>query len=101
VNPTTAGVSISNITFENMVADQAVSLISLDTFLAAPISGITFKNLTSALPSVNPAIWLEGFSAADEVTNTTFENVVINGAPLTLAGVGQTAYVGVPNVSSQ
>ncbi len=77
VNPTTAGVSISNITFENIAVDQAMSLISLKTPLAAPISTITFENLTSALPSQIPSIFLTGFSAADEITNTLFENVMI------------------------
>ncbi len=101
VAPTTAGVSISNITFENIQVDQAVSLISLWTPLAAPISGITFQNLTSVLPTQNPAIWVEGFSADDEVTNTMFENVVVNGVPLTPAGVGQNAYVDALDVSSQ
>jgi hypothetical protein len=97
--PTTAGVSISNITFENMQVDQAVSLISLKTLLAAPISGITFENLTSALPTQTPSIWLQGFSAADEVTDTTLENVVVNGVQLTLAGVGQMDYIQVPHLS--
>ncbi len=101
VSPTTAGVSISNITFENMVVDQAVTLISLKTLLAAPISGITFQNLTSVLPTENPAIWLQGFSADDEVTNTMFENVVINGAPLALDGVGQMDYIHVPHLLFQ
>ncbi len=101
VLPTTAGVSISNITFENIRVHQAVSLISLWTPLAAPISGITFENLTSALPTQNPSIWLQGFSEADEVTNTMFENVVINGVPLALDGVGQMDYIHVPDILSQ
>ncbi len=101
VLPTTRGVSISNITFENMQVDQAVSLISLKTLLAAPISGITFENLTSVLPTQNPSIWLQGFSEADEVTDTMFENVVINGAPLALDGVGQMDYIHVPDILSR
>jgi hypothetical protein len=78
-----------------------VSLISLKTPLAAPISGITFENLTSALPTQNPSIWLQGFSPADEVTDTMLENVVINGVPLTLAGVGQVDYFHAPHVLPQ
>ncbi len=84
-----------------MQVDQAVSLISLKTLLAAPISGITFENLTSVLPTQNPSIWLQGFSEADEVTDTMFENVVINGAPLALDGVGQMDYIHVPDILSR
>jgi hypothetical protein len=90
---------ISNVRFENIRVEESPRLISLWIDKAfwtrdnerGHIDGVVFKNIQAV---ANPLrVELHGFDATHAVENVSFENVVVNGKPLSAADVKADAFV--------
>jgi hypothetical protein len=90
---------ISNVRFENLRIEESPRLISLWIDKAywsrdnerGHIEGVVFKNLRAV---ANPLqVDLRGFDQAHAVENVLFEDVVVNGKPLSWADVKTNAFV--------
>ena len=90
---------ITNVRFENLRIEESPRLISLwidkafwtrDTERGR-IDGVRFKNIRAA---ANPLrVELKGFDDAHAVENVVFEDVIVNGRPLSAADVKTNAFV--------
>ncbi|MBI5385791.1 MAG: endo-polygalacturonase [Verrucomicrobia bacterium] len=90
---------IRNVRFENLRIEESPRLISLWIDKAVwtrdpergHIDQVRFKGIEAA---ANPLrVELKGFDAGHAVENVAFEDVVVNGQPLTLANVKTNAFV--------
>ena len=90
---------ISNVRFENLRIEESPRLISLWIDKAywsrdnerGHIEGVVFKNLRAV---ANPLhVELRGFDQAHAVENVLFEDVVVNGKPLSWGDVKTNAFV--------
>jgi hypothetical protein len=90
---------ISNVRFENLRIEESPRLISLWIGKAfwtrdnerGQIDGVSFKNIRA---QANP-LWVEltGFDAGHAVEHVLFDDVVVNGRPLSMADVKTNAFV--------
>jgi len=91
---------ISNVRFENLRIEESPRLISLWINKAfwsrdterGHIDGVVFKDIRAVATPLR--VELEGYDAAHIVENVRFEDVVVNGRPLTGADVRTNAFVG-------
>ena len=90
---------VSNIRFENIRIEESRRLISLwiGSFVwtrdseRGHIQGVTFKNIRAVADPLR--IELNGFDEAHAVTDVAFQDVLVNGRPLTQADVKMNASV--------
>ena len=90
---------ISNVRFENLRIEESPKLISLWIDKAywtrdserGHIDGVIFKNIRAVADPLR--VELHGFDETHEVENVVFEGVVVNGRPLSQAGVTTNAFV--------
>jgi hypothetical protein len=90
---------VSNVRFENLRIEESPRLMSLwiGKFVwtrdaeRGHIQGVTFKNLRAVAKPLQ--IELKGFDEAHAVENVVFEDVVVNGKPLTRADVKANDFV--------
>lgn len=89
---------ISNVRFENIRIEESPRLISLWIGKAfwtrddarGHIDDVTFKNITAAAQPL--AVELKGFDDTHAVENVVFQNVVVNGQPLSAAQVKTNSF---------
>lgn len=90
---------ISNVRFENIRIEESPRLISLWIGKAfwtrddarGHIDGVTFQNIRATAQPL--AVELKGFDDTHAVANVVFQNVVVNGQPLSPAQVKTNAFV--------
>jgi len=90
---------VSNVRFENIRIEESPRLISLwiGKFVwtrdpqRGHIEGVTFKDINAVAD--RPRIELTGFDDAHAVSNVVFQNVRVNGQPLTRAAIKMNAFV--------
>ena len=90
---------VSNVRFENIRIEESRRLISLwiGSFVwtrdaeRGHIQGVTFKNIRAVADPLR--IELNGFDEAHAVTDVAFQDVLVNGRPLTQADVKMNASV--------
>ena len=90
---------ISNVRFENLRIEESPRLISLWIDKAfwtrdperGHIEGVTFRNIRASADPVR--IELKGFDSSHAVENVLFQNVVVNGNPLSPAVVKTNGFV--------
>lgn len=93
------GSRISNIRFEDLRIEESPRLISLWINKAqysagmerGHIDNVLFKNIEATAHPLR--VDLQGFDATHLVENVTFDNVVVNGKPLSAADVKTNAFV--------
>jgi len=91
--------TITNVRFENIRIEEARKLLSLWIGKAVwtrdaergHIRGVTFKNIAAAGEGLR--IEMNGFDAEHAVEGAAFQNVTLNGKPLTPADVKSNAFV--------
>lgn len=92
--------TVSNVRFENIRVEESRKLISLWIGHAiwsreaerGHIRDVTFRNI-QALTAKPPRVELMGFDAGHGIDGVVFDNVKINGHPLTMAEVSTNAFV--------
>ena len=90
---------ISNVRFENIRIEESPRLISLWIDKAfwtrdnerGHIDGVAFKNIRAAADPLR--VELHGFDSTHAVENVVFDDVVVNGKPLSPTGVKTNAFV--------
>jgi hypothetical protein len=90
---------VSNVRFENIRIEESPRLISLwiGTFVwtrdpeRGHIEGVTFKDIVAT--AERPRIELTGFDEGHAISDVVFQDVRINGKPLTTADVKTNAFV--------
>ena len=90
---------ISNVRFENLRIEESPQLISLWIDKAfwsrdperGHIAGVTFKNIRAVADPLR--VDLKGFDDTHRVENVRFENVVVNGKPLSTSDVKTNSFV--------
>ncbi len=90
---------VGNVRFEDIRIEESQRLISLWIGKAVwsrdeergRIKGVTFRNVRAA--AERPLVELKGFDEAHAVEDVTFDNVVINGKPLSPADVKSNQFV--------
>lgn len=90
---------VSNVRFENIRIEESIKCISLWIDKAVwstdkeqgHISGVTFKNIHAAGSPLT--VNIKGFDEGHVVENILFQNVVLNGMPLTIDRVQQNRFV--------
>lgn len=90
---------ISNVRFENLRVEESPRLISLWIDKASwtrdsergHIDGVVFKNVRAVADPLH--VDLHGFDAAHTVENILFEDVVVNGKPLSPVDVKTNAFI--------
>jgi len=98
--------TVSNVRFENIRVEESRKLISLWINKAiwsrdaerGHIREVTFRNI-QAVTAQPPKIELEGYDADHAIDGVLFDQVKINGRPLTIAGVFTNEFVRGINVS--
>ncbi len=90
---------ISNIRFEDLRIEESPRLLSLWIDKAVwsrdsergHIDGVVFKNIRA---TADPArLELKGFDLAHQIENVSFQNVLVNGKPLTASQISSNAFV--------
>jgi len=93
------GAKVNNVRFENIRVEEARRLASVWIGKAVwsgdaergHVSGVRFADIKAT--GEKPRIELKGFDERHLAEGVTFENVMINGAPLAPAGVEANAFV--------
>lgn len=94
------GATVSNIRFDNIRIEQCRRLISVwigkqiwsRDHERGHVRDVTFQDIQAASP-MPPQIELKGFDASHGIDGVTFQNVVINGQPLSKGQVKSNEYV--------
>ena len=93
--------TISNVWFENIRVEESRRLISLWINKAVwsrdlergHIRGVTFKNIQAVTSVPSRRAELKGFDAGHVIDGVTFDQVVVNGRPLTAGDISANEFV--------